>query len=91
MIDALTCWVYGRPAVALNGLGNDLQFKQLNRMPCRKFILATDMDEAGLKARKRIKSNIKSKLVTEYIWDLNVAKDINDMSKDYFDNLREIY
>lgn len=91
MIDALTCWVYGRPAVALNGLGNDLQFKQLNNMPCRKFILATDMDEAGLKARKRIKNALKNKLVTEYIWDIKVAKDINDMTQDYFLNLKEMF
>lgn len=84
MIDALTCWVYGKPAVALNGLGNDLQFKQLNNMHCRKFILATDMDEAGLRARKRIKEALKNKIVTEYYWDINYAKDINDMDYDYF-------
>lgn len=89
MLDALTCWVYGKYAVALNGLGNDLQFEQLNRMPCRKFILATDMDEAGRKARQRIRYNIKNKLVTEYTWDINVAKDINDMTKEYFENLEE--
>lgn len=91
MIDALTCWVYGKYAVALNGLGNDLQFKQLNNMPCRKFILATDMDEAGLKARQRLKYNLKNKIITEYKWDINIAKDINDMSKEYFDNLTEIF
>lgn len=91
MIDALTCWVYGKYAVALNGLGNDLQFKQLNNMSCRKFILATDMDEAGQRARKRIKQNLKGKLITEYIWDVNIAKDINDMSKEMFDNLQEIF
>lgn len=91
MIDALTCWVYGKPAVALNGLGNDLQFKQLNQMPCRKFILATDMDNAGREARKRIRANIKNKIVTEYLWDVNVAKDINDMDKEMFTNLEEVF
>lgn len=91
MIDALTCWVYGKYAVALNGLGNDLQFKQLNSMPCRKFILATDMDEAGIKARQRIKKALKNKLVTEYIWDLNVAKDINDMNREEFYALKEVF
>lgn len=89
MIDAITCWVYGKPAVALNGLGNDLQFRQLSQMPCRKFILATDNDVAGMKARQRIKHNVKSKIITEYIWDSTVAKDINDMSKEYFENLIE--
>lgn len=87
MFDALTCWVYGKYAVALNGLGNDLQFEQLRNLPVRELILATDMDEAGLKARERIKKNIPNKLVREYKWDLNIAKDINDMTKEYFDTL----
>lgn len=87
MFDALTCWVYGKPAVALNGLGNDLQFEQLRRLPVRELILATDMDEAGLRARKRIRDNVPNKLVREYKWDLNIAKDINDMTKEYFDSL----
>lgn len=91
MIDALTVWTWGKYAVALNGTGNDLQFKQLKTMPNRKFILATDMDEAGLKARKRLKEALDNKLVTEYSWDVNVAKDINDMSKEYFDELKEFF
>lgn len=90
MIDAITCWSYGKYSVALNGLGNELQFIQLNKMPCRKFILATDMDEAGLKARKRLRYNIKNKLISEYIWDVHKAKDINDMTKEYFNSLKEI-
>lgn len=91
MIDALTCWVYGKYAVALNGTGNENQFKTLRNMPNRKFILATDMDEAGLKARERIKQSLGNKLVTEYVWDINVAKDINDMSKEYFESLKEVF
>lgn len=91
MIDALTCWVYGRYAVALNGTGNENQFKTLRNMPNRKFILATDMDEAGLKARERIRQSLDNKLVTEYVWDINIAKDINDMSKEYFEGLKEVF
>lgn len=91
MIDALTCWVYGKRALALNGTGNEIQFKVLRNMPNRKFILATDMDEAGLKARERIKKSLGNKLVTEYVWDINIAKDINDMSKEYFESLKEIF
>ena len=91
MIDALTCWVYGRYAVALNGTGNENQFKTLRNMPNRKFILATDMDEAGLKARERIRQSLGNKLVTEYVWDINVSKDINDMNKEYFDSLKEVF
>ena len=91
MIDALTCWVYGKYSVALNGTGNENQFKTLRNMPNRKFILATDMDEAGLKARERIRQSLGNKLVTEYVWDINVAKDINDMSKEYFESLKEVF
>lgn len=91
MLDALTCWVYGRYAVALNGTGNENQFKTLRNMPNRKFLLATDMDEAGLKARERIRQSLGNKLVTEYVWDINIAKDINDMSKEYFDSLKEVF
>lgn len=88
MIDAITCWVYGKPAVALNGLGNNLQFKQLNNLPCRKLILATDNDDAGKKARERIRRYIRSKLITEYVFPAG-RKDINDLTKEEFENLYE--
>ena len=90
MLDALTCWVYGKPAVALNGLGNELQFKQLRQMPCRKFILATDNDSAGMKARKRIRENVRNKLITEYIIP-DGKKDINDLEMLEFKRLEEVF
>ena len=90
MIDAITCWVYGKYAVALNGLGNDLQFEQLQNMPCRKFILGTDNDDAGISARQRLRKNITKKLITEFILP-DGKKDINDLTKDEFDSLEEIF
>ena len=90
MLDALTCWVYGKYAVALNGLGNELQFSQLKKMPCRKFILGTDNDTAGMQARKRIRSNVRDKLITEFVLPSN-RKDINDLTKEEFDNLLEVF
>jgi len=87
MLDALTCWVYGKYAVALNGLGTDDQFEELRKFPCRKYIIATDMDKRGLNARPIIKQALRNKLVSEYFWDPNIAKDINDMSQEYFLNL----
>ena len=97
MLDALTCWVYCKPAVALNGLGNELQFKQLRELPCRKLILATDNDERGMEARDRIQKNVPNKIITQYIIpqikrpDGKVTKDINDLELDEFDNLKEIF
>lgn len=90
MIDAITCWVYGRPAVALNGLGNDLQFRQLQMMPCRKFILGTDNDKAGKSARSKLHARIYNKIVTEFILP-DGKKDINDLTRDEFANLEEVF
>ena len=90
MIDALTAWQFGKPAVALNGLGTELQFKQLRELPCRKLILATDNDEAGRQARKRIKKNVTNKIITEYEFPDGV-KDLNDLKDEGFDRLVEVF
>ena len=65
MIDAITLWTHKKYAVALNGLGTKNQYEQLNKLPCRKFILATDNDIAGMAARFRLRDNIKNKLITQ--------------------------
>jgi DNA primase len=91
MFDALSCWVHGKYAVALNGVGTELQFKQLRGLHARKLILATDMDKAGLRARARIRENVTNKIITEYVWDKSIAKDINAMEEQYFLELQEIF
>lgn len=88
MLDTLTCWQYGKYAVALNGLGNNLQFKQLKEMPCRKLIIATDNDDAGMKARERIKKNVTNKILTQYMLPTG-KKDINDLTLEEFLSLDE--
>jgi DNA primase len=90
MLDALTAWQYGKYAVAMNGLGTELQFQQLRDLPCRKLILATDNDKAGMKARDRIKSNVKNKIITEYIFPKD-RKDLNELSFSEFQALEEIF
>ena len=90
MIDAIYFWTVGKYAVALNGLGNELQFKQLKEMPCRKFILCTDSDDAGMRARARIKKNVRNKLITEYVLPEG-RKDANDCTQDELKNLKEIF
>ena len=90
MLDALTAWVYGKTAVALNGLGNELQFEQLRKLPCRKVILATDNDAAGRRARKRLKEKLPYKLVTEYVLPDN-KKDLNELEKWEFEALEEVF
>ena len=91
MLDALSFWVVGKYAVALNGLGNELQFKQLRELPCRKIILATDMDERGLQARKVIKRKIGDrKIVTEYFFP-DGKKDANECTKEELLSLQDVF
>ena len=91
MLDALSFWTVDKYAVALNGLGNELQFKQLRELPCRKIILATDMDERGLSARKRIRQNIGArKIITEYFFPKG-RKDANECTKEELKNLIDIF
>ena len=90
MIDAIYFWTVGKYAVALNGLGNELQFQQLRVMPCRKFILCTDSDDAGMKARARIRKNVRNKLITEYVLPEG-RKDANDCTPEELLDLKEIF
>lgn len=91
MFDALSFWTVDKYACALNGLGNELQFKQLRELPCREIILATDMDERGLAARERIRKNIKNtKIIAEYFFPEG-RKDANDCTKEELLNLKKYY
>ena len=91
MFDALSFWTVGKYACALNGLGNELQFKQLRELPCREIILATDMDERGLAARERIRKNMKNtKIIAEYFFPEG-CKDANDCTKEQLKNLQKYY
>lgn len=91
MLDALSFWTVGKYAVALNGLGNELQFEQLRNLPCRQIILATDMDERGMAARDRIRDNVQNtKIVGEYFFPKG-CKDANDCTKEQLKNLQIVY
>lgn len=89
VIDALTCWSYGKQAVALFGTASDYQLKILNNVRQRKLVIGTDGDEAGDKAARRIAKALTNKLVTRL--DIPKGKDINDLSKEEFDKLEEIF
>ena len=93
MLDALVVWGWGMFAVALNGLGTDLQFKQLSQMSCRKLILATDNDERGRKARTTICRGVRGKLVTQFDYSTYPVgkKDMNDLTEEEFKSLREVF
>lgn len=90
MLDALSFWVAGKYAVALNGLGSELQFKQLRNLPCRKLILCTDSDKAGMQARDRIRKNVPNKIITEYILPQG-RKDANECTMQELQALEEVF
>ena len=88
MIDCILLWQAGFYAVALNGTGSELQFKQLRELPVRKLILATDNDRAGQQAREKIRKNITNKLITEIMFPTN-RKDIGECTADEIKNIHE--
>lgn len=85
MIDCILLWQAGYYAVALNGLGNNRQFKQLNELPISHFILATDNDEAGKSARVRIKKNV-TRFFTEIKFPKGI-KDIGECTREQIENI----
>lgn len=87
VINALTCVVYGFPAVALFGTGDTWQAEQLNKLNVRKFVLGLDPDKAGAKGIYRLQKTIKGKMLSKLI--IPKGKDINDLSYEEFINLPE--
>lgn len=87
VINALTCWTYGKQAVALFGTGSEWQIEQLNKIPQRHIILALDGDEAGRKGTERLIKGLTNKLVT--VLRLPEGRDINDLSREEFNSLEE--
>lgn len=85
--NALTCWVYGKPAVALMGTGNSYQIQQLKELGVQEFILAFDPDDAGNKATEKLKRDLKHVAIVWSFEGIPMGKDINDLSKEEFDSL----
>lgn len=89
IFNALTCWKWGLPAVALLGTGAREQYEILRNMPVRKFILGLDPDEAGRKGSKKLRDALgRSKIITEF--DIPEGYDINDLDEKVLD-LREFF
>lgn len=86
VFNALTCVKYGKPAIAMLGTGNKYQMEQIKQLPIRRIILGFDGDEAGDNAAIRFKKNVTNKIVHQY--EIPRGKDINDLTKEEFDNLK---
>lgn len=88
-LNCLTCWKYGKPAMAMIGTGNKMQYEILNNLPVREYILAFDPDDAGRRATERFKKNVKNKIIKELQYE-EEGKDINDLQQDFL-NLNIIF
>ena len=89
MINAITIWGWGDYAVALNGTGTQEQYKQLCKMPNRTFILALDPDKAGEHGREKLRKALKGKILYDLV--LPKGKDVNDLTKEEFENLPRLF
>lgn len=86
IINALTCWTWGYPAVALLGTGNSYQIQQLKQLGIRDFVLCMDGDDAGHKATTKLKKALQGFAI---VWVVNMpdGKDVNDCNKEEFEEL----
>lgn len=82
-INALTCWSWGFPAIALFGTGSYEQYQILNHSGIRSYTLAFDGDAAGRRGREKFIKNISKDVLVTYI-DLPEGKDVNDLTKEEF-------
>lgn len=78
IFNALTCWKYNIPAVALLGTGTISQYEILKKLPVRHYILGLDNDVAGNEGARKLKKYLSPyKIITQY--DIPEGKDINDL------------
>lgn len=87
IINALTLWTWGIPAIALLGTGTKEQYEILRNTQIRTFILAFDGDDAGYKATNRFIMAVKNKIIFYYI--LPSGKDINDLTYEEYKKLEK--
>lgn len=90
-IDALSLICYGIPAIAIMGSHiSEEQCKELESTPFRRFVLATDNDDAGRKGASQIKRLLipKGFRFTNLQWHTQL-KDINDLCKEYGGSFRD--
>lgn len=80
-LNCLTCWKYNRPSIAMIGTGDEKQYKVLNKLPVRTYVLCFDPDEAGRKATERFKKYVHGKIIKELVYPDN--RDINDLQEEF--------
>ena len=85
-INALTLWTWGYPAIALFGTGSKEQYNILKTSGIRQYYLCFDGDEAGAKGASRFARALSSSVLIHNIL-IPQDKDVNDLTKEEFENL----
>ena len=86
-IDALYLWGFGYPAIALFGTGGKKSYNILKKSGIRIYHLCLDGDLAGRHGILRFVKNMPSDVIMDII-QLPNGKDVNDLTKEEFDNLK---
>ncbi len=89
IFDCISSWKYGRPAVSLLGLGSDYQYKVLNSLPVRKYILALDADQAGYNAMARLRKQLSRTKLLSYL-AIPQGEDVNSLGEE-LKNIVEVF
>ena len=88
-INALTCWTWGIPAVALIGTGSKDQYRLLERAGILNYHLALDGDLAGHHGILRFIKGMPDNVLIDII-KIPEGKDVNDLTKEEFLSLPRI-
>jgi DNA primase len=86
-INALTLWSWNYPAIALFGTGTKRQYEILAKSGIRVYNLCLDGDSAGDKGISNFIENLGDKGAIINIVKIPRGKDVNDLTKEEFDNL----
>ena len=88
-INALTCWSWGMPAVALIGTGSKSQYPLLEKSGILIYHLALDGDLAGRHGILRFIKSMPDNVLIDII-QIPKGKDVNDFTKEEFLRLPKI-
>ena len=85
-INCLTLWEWGYPSIALFGTGSKAQYEILKTSGIRHYYLCFDGDEAGRRGANRFIKNMNRDVIITTI-NIPDGKDVNDLTKEEFENI----
>jgi 5S rRNA maturation endonuclease (ribonuclease M5) len=94
IIDCLTLWSVGYPAIAIMGAtATQRQIELVIKSGVRSIILALDNDEAGRKGRAFLRKQLANHMIVSELVIPSGLKDVNEMSAEQLENplIRKTY